>query len=103
VPGPAYSKPVDAEPETISPISPVANPPADAVVNADGEANAPLSWKAEPAFNARSADYARVLDRYLSRLVAMQKLPDALALLRGELDRNPQDPGLYDKLAEFLE
>jgi tetratricopeptide (TPR) repeat protein len=51
----------------------------------------------------RSADYARVLDRYLSRLVAMQRLPDALVVLRGELDHNPQDPGLYEKLAEFLE
>jgi hypothetical protein len=44
-----------------------------------------------------------VLDRYLSRLVAMQRLPDALVVLRGELDHNPQDPGLYEKLAEFLE
>ena len=51
----------------------------------------------------RSGEYAQVLDRYLSRLVAMQRLPDALALLRGELDRNPQDPGLYEKLAQFLE
>ena len=48
-------------------------------------------------------EYAQVLDRYLSRLVAMQRLPDALELLRGELDRNPQDPGLYEKLAQFLE
>ena len=31
------------------------------------------------------------------------RLPDALEVLRGELDRNPQDPGLYEKLAEFLE
>jgi hypothetical protein len=53
--------------------------------------------------NARSAEYARVLDRYLSRLVAAGKLPDALQVLRGELDRNPQDPGLYEKLAGFLE
>jgi Flp pilus assembly protein TadD len=96
VPGPAYSKPVDAEPAI---ISPVANPPADA----DADANAVPPQKVEPAGNARSADYARVLDRYLSRLVAIEKLPDALALLRGELDRNPQDPGLYEKLAVFLE
>jgi tetratricopeptide (TPR) repeat protein len=52
---------------------------------------------------ARSADYQRVLDRALSRLVELQRLPDALALLRGELDRNPNDPGLYEKLAQFLE
>jgi Flp pilus assembly protein TadD len=98
VPGPAYSKPVDAEPVI---ITPVANSPADA--DADANANAVPPQKVEPASNARSADYARVLDRYLSRLVAIEKLPDALALLRGELDRNPQDPGLYEKLAEFLE
>jgi len=52
---------------------------------------------------ARSSEYAQVLDRYLSRLVAMRRLPDALEVLRGELDRNPQDPGLYEKLANFLE
>jgi len=52
---------------------------------------------------ARSAEYEHVLDRYLSRLVAMKRLPDALEVLRGELDHNPQDPGLYDKLANFLE
>jgi len=100
VPGPAYSKPVDAEPEI---ISPVANPPAVAAVDTDTDSNPVPPQKVEPASNARSADYARVLDRYLSRLVAMQKLPEALSLLRGELDRNPQDPGLYEKLAEFLE
>ena len=53
--------------------------------------------------NARSREYAQVLDKYLSRLVSLDRLPDALELLRGELDRNPQDPGLYDKLAQFLE
>jgi len=53
--------------------------------------------------SARSAEYEHVLDRYLSRLVAMKRLPDALEVLRGELDHNPQDPGLYDKLANFLE
>jgi len=52
---------------------------------------------------ARSTDYAQVLDRDLSRLVALGRLPDALAVLRGELDRNSQDPGLYEKLAQFLE
>ena len=52
---------------------------------------------------ARSSQYAQVLDRYLSRLVALRRLPDALEVLRGELDRNPQDPGLYEKLANFLE
>ena len=57
----------------------------------------------QAAGSARSTEYAQVLDRYLSRLVAIERLPDALELLRGELDRNPQDPGLYEKLASFLE
>jgi tetratricopeptide (TPR) repeat protein len=52
---------------------------------------------------AHSGEYEHVLDRYLSRLVAMRRLSDALEVLRGELDRNPQDPGLYEKLANFLE
>jgi tetratricopeptide (TPR) repeat protein len=52
---------------------------------------------------ARSGEYAQVLDRYLSRLVALERLPEALEVLRGELDRNPQDPGLYEKLANFLD
>lgn len=52
---------------------------------------------------ARSADYQRVLNRALDRLVQLQRLPDALALLRTEIDRNPDDPGLYEKLAQFFE
>jgi len=53
--------------------------------------------------NVRSASYEQVLDRYLSRLVGLHRLPDALAVLRGELDRNAQDPGLYQRLADFLD
>ena len=52
---------------------------------------------------ARSPDYARVLDRYVARLVSMKRVPEALALYRRELDRNPNDAGLYDTLAAFLE
>ena len=52
---------------------------------------------------ARSQPYARVLNLYLSRLVALNRLPDALQVLRDEVDRNPQDPGLYERLAQFLE
>jgi hypothetical protein len=51
----------------------------------------------------RSPDYARVLDRYVARLVSLQRTRDALALYRREIDRNPADPGLYDTLAAFLE
>ena len=46
--------------------------------------------------------YAQVLDRYLGRLTAAKNLPAALAVLRKELDRNPNDPQLYEKLAGFL-
>ena len=51
---------------------------------------------------ARSARYQQVLDRYLARLVALHQLPRALAVLRGEVERDPDDPGIYEKLAEFL-
>ncbi len=97
-PGPQYSEPIHAESEIISPVV----TPAAVPTIAGADPNAAPQGKAEPA-SARSFDYERVLDRYLSQLVAMQKLPDALVLLRGELDRNPQDPGLYEKLAEFLD
>jgi tetratricopeptide (TPR) repeat protein len=51
----------------------------------------------------RSPDYVRVLDRYLSRLVAGERIPQAMQVYRRELDRNPNDPGLYDRFAGFLE
>ena len=44
-----------------------------------------------------------MLDRYISRLVSLKRLRDALALYRREIDRNPNDPGLYERLAAFLE
>ncbi len=51
----------------------------------------------------RSPDYARVLDRYVARLVSLKRTREALALYRREIDRNPSDPGLYDTMAAFLE
>ncbi len=51
----------------------------------------------------RSPEYARVLERYLSRLVQMKQIPQALGVLRREIDRNPDDPGLYERLAVFLD
>jgi tetratricopeptide (TPR) repeat protein/predicted Zn-dependent protease len=47
--------------------------------------------------------YARVLDRYLGRLTAAGQLPRALTVLRAQLDRNPNDPLLYERLATFLQ
>ncbi len=55
-----------------------------------------------PATSAPAAAYGQVLERYLSRLTATDQLPAALAVLRRELDRNPNDPLLYDRLAAFL-
>ena len=51
----------------------------------------------------RSSEYARVLDRYIARLVSRRQLPDALAVYRREIERNPSDPGLYAATAQFLE
>jgi cellulose synthase operon protein C len=55
------------------------------------------------ATGARSPEYARVLERYLARLVEMKQIPTALGVLRREVDRNPDDPGLYERLAVFLD
>jgi predicted Zn-dependent protease len=52
---------------------------------------------------ARSPEYARILDRYLASLIQLKQTPAALAVLRHEIDRNPDDPGLYERLAEFLD
>jgi predicted Zn-dependent protease len=60
------------------------------------------SSSAQPS-GPRSPEYARVLDRYLARLVELKQVPPALAVLRREIDRNPDDPGLYERLATFLE
>ena len=56
-----------------------------------------------PASTASAAAYAQVLNRYLGRLTTTGQLPAALAVLRRELDRNPNDPLLYERLAEFLQ
>src|SRR5208337_558697 len=51
----------------------------------------------------RSPEYARVLERYLARPVELKQIPQALGVLRREIDHNPDDPGLYERLAVFLE
>lgn len=51
----------------------------------------------------RSPDYARVLDRYVSRLVGLDRLPDAVRVYVGQLAANPEDPGIYERMAAFLE
>lgn len=74
--------------------------PAVRPVRAAQQENQP---PAAPYDALRSPDYARVLDRYVARLVSLKRTRDALALYRREIDRNPADPGLYDTLAAFLE
>jgi len=51
----------------------------------------------------RSPDYTRILDRYIARLAATRQPSRALALYSREIERNPNDPGLYERLAGFLE
>lgn len=51
----------------------------------------------------RSPQYERVLNRYLARLVALHRLPQALQVLRNEVQHDPDDPGIYNRLAQFLE
>jgi hypothetical protein len=58
--------------------------------------------KTEVTGGVRSPEYSRVLERYLSRLVSTKRISDALVVLRKEIDRNPNDPGLYERLANFL-
>lgn len=62
-----------------------------------------LAPRPETRISARSPEYARVLDRYIARLVSMERVMDALAVYRSEIDRNPGDPGLYERLAAFLD
>ena len=44
-----------------------------------------------------------MLERYLARLGQLKQVPAALAVLRREIDHNPDDPGLYERLAVFLD
>ncbi len=93
-----YGKPIDGQ--LRSPVVSMAAPNTSNDANAETDnvaTNAP-----EPTKGVRSSQYNEVLNRYLARLVSLQRLQDALQVLRGELDRNPQDPGLYEKLADFF-
>ena len=57
----------------------------------------------EPESAVRSPDYAHVLDLYISRLTQLGRVLDAVKLYRREIDRNPDDPGIYERLALFVE
>ena len=55
------------------------------------------------AIPADTLTYSQLLERYLGRLTTTKRLPEALAVLRHEIDRNPDDPLLYSRLADFLQ
>jgi tetratricopeptide (TPR) repeat protein len=57
----------------------------------------------EEQYGPRSPEYSRVLERYLARLVELKEVPKALGVLRREIDHNPDDAGLYERLANFLQ
>ena len=76
---------------------------AQANTPAAESANAETPSKDKPGSSANSPEYARVLDRYIARLAGLKRVRDAMALYRREIDRNPNDPGLYDAMASFLE
>ena len=56
-----------------------------------------------PATKQEGENYRTVLERYLGRLTFEGQVPQALTVLRRELDRSPNDPQMYERLAEFLE
>ena len=88
-------------------------PPVPSETDDDNAKPKPKAPDAAPAFQLDTgapaaaphpdADaYVQVLNRYIGRLTSTQKLPEALTVLRKELDRNPNDPLLYESLANFL-
>jgi hypothetical protein len=97
--GPSY------EPGTI--VGRVTVPVSDAY---DENANAAHTLKSQPLAelpaahsNPDAVAYVQVLDRYLGRLTATGNLPRALTVLRAQLDRTPNDPVIYERLADFLQ
>jgi hypothetical protein len=50
-----------------------------------------------------ATQYQQVLERYIGRLVEAHQPQAALAVLRKELDRSPNDPQLYERIAQFLQ
>jgi predicted Zn-dependent protease len=97
----ADAQEVGVEPEAGEPVENTARRPSRAVRGVFTQVFSNTTPSAQGGL--RSSEYARVLERYLARLVQMKQIPQALGVLRREIDRNPDDPGLYERLAEFLE
>lgn len=90
------------------PPPPAAQPPTEspaaAVRSFQTRVRPPGAPVAAPqSTGARSEAYAQVLDKYLARLAAVHRPLDALRVYRAEIDRNPNDPGLYQRFAAYLE
>ncbi len=99
---------------------PSANEPDPSSVEADATAGAPAAAAtatakpSAPQLNLGTyapqappipgaGAYSALLDRYVGRLVAVNQPVQALAVLRRQLDLNPGDPLLYERLATFLQ
>ncbi len=89
-----FQQPADQGTENESGAGPQDGPNSAFSVTRDAEAQ---------GTGPRSIEYSRVLERYLARLVQMKQVPEALGVLRREIDHNPDDPGLFERLAMFLE
>ena len=90
--------------ETGEEISAVGSNDAPASKNSEKSRAFEVSASQPAALSIAGAQqYAQVLERYLGRLTSTGQLPQALAVLRRELDRNPNDPLLYERLASFLQ
>ncbi len=105
---PDHSMPVeeagqDAEGESTDDVSNRSNPLTATLLQSAGRALSVRTGQATQVGKANSEQYAVILNRYLSRLAVKNDVPKALAVLREELHRNPDDPGLYEGLAQFLE
>ena len=82
-------------------------PSGSIVIRLDAMASVPIAGEnaeqSQPGSKARSPEYDRILQRYLSRLEEMKRFTDVLRVYRGEIDRNPNDPGLYREFAAYLD
>ena len=93
-------QPSDAEPDSALSDAEASQSDAPSVGSRAFSTQAAAAVQAPKSAQAWYSDY---LERYLSRLASMHQLPQALAVLRREIDRNPNDPGLYERLAQFLD
>ena len=71
------------------------------------ESQRAFAVSAVPEVSTKRQAFAGVFPACLSDICrdwsSMSQVPQALAVLRKEMDRNPNDPGLYERLAQFLQ